>query len=215
MDVGLEKLRTNCGSDCLRHDSCYARSEGIKRFGDYREKHDVRAISAGDNEFLAANLVEQDKADDFLAIYLRTLEHPSSYLATEPSGSTTHSVSPSISCKTRARDAALHVRSGGFDRAMAEQRSALAPPGKARPSRRPILLISSSRNPTSKAIARLALTTAKCLPSSKAAKARRNSSPANPARSSSITRPSTPNPADKSAIADGSTPTITTRSSPK
>ena len=47
------------------------------------------------------------------------------------------------------------------------------------------------------------------------ARARRNSSPAKKAKSSSTTRPSTRNPADKSAIADGSTPTITTPSSPK
>ncbi len=47
------------------------------------------------------------------------------------------------------------------------------------------------------------------------AKARRNSSPAKKAKSSSTTRRSTLNPAGKSATADGSTATITTPSLPK
>ena len=47
------------------------------------------------------------------------------------------------------------------------------------------------------------------------AKARKNSSPARKAKSSSTTLRSTPNPADRSATADGFTATITTPSSPR
>ena len=114
-----------------------------------------------------------------------------------------------------ARDQGIAFDQEGFDRAMEEQKTAHAPPGKAQPSRLLILLTSNFPNPTSKAIAKRAPTAAKSSPSSAGAKARRNSSPARKAKSSSITRPSTPNPADRLAIADGSTATITTLSLPK
>ena len=74
-----------------------------------------------------------------------------------------------------ARDQGIAFDQAGFDRAMDEQQQlALALPGKARPSRRRILLTSSFRRQPSKAIARRAPTAAKCWPSSRAAKARRN-----------------------------------------
>ena len=71
-----------------------------------------------------------------------------------------------------ARDQGIDFDQAGFDRAMAEQRLVLAPPGKAPPSKQPIPPTSSFRNQSSKAIVRLALTAARCWPSSITVKVR-------------------------------------------
>ena len=128
------------------------------------------------------------------------------FLGSVPSVSSTHGL-PLDFIQDAARDAGIEFDLVGFEWALSAEQSARARAswkGAAKQTANPCLPATSEIRIRGLPI-RLARRTARFSPSSTVAKARSNSRPVRKAKSSSITRRSTPSQADRSAIADGST----------
>ncbi len=122
-DVGLQQLRYELRQpivyECLR----VMEKEGIKRLDPTAEKHDVRQFVLGENEFLAANLVGQDKAADFLELYLRTLTSKAILPGERAFRLYDTFGLPLDYMQDAARDQGFMFDQEGFDRAMGEQKA--------------------------------------------------------------------------------------------